>query len=213
MSKVEIIYLGPEEPETFYIKNEQPTVFEILEEIKEPQIDLQPKVKSLNTKEMLEQILKKSGYLEIYDKKNEEDLARLENINELKSLAQDFPNLDDFLIQVALVEQNHLSTGKQINSHQSQAVSLMTMHAAKGLEFANVFIVGMEEGLFPHSRSLLEKDELEEERRLCYVGLTRAKKNLFLSYAQRRLYFGQRSNNQVSRFIADISSDLITVKR
>jgi len=151
--------------------------------------------------------------LELYDKKNEEDLARLENINELKSLAQDFPNLDDFLIQVALVEQNHLATGQQIGQGQKQAISLMTIHAAKGLEFANVFMVGMEEGLFPHSRSMLEKEELEEERRLCYVGITRAKNNLFLSYAQRRLYFGQRSANQISRFVADISPKLLKIQR
>lgn len=175
--------------------------------------DLKPRLDNLNTKEILEQILKKSGYLELYDKKNEEDLTRLENINELKSLAQDFPRLDEFLIQVALVEQNHLATGDQLDKDNKQAVSLMTMHAAKGLEFANVFIVGMEEGLFPHSRSLLEKDELEEERRLCYVGITRAKQNLFLSYAQRRLFFGQRSANQVSRFVADIPPGLLKIQR
>jgi DNA helicase II / ATP-dependent DNA helicase PcrA len=80
----------------------------------------------------------------------------------------------------------------------------MTLHAAKGLEFSVVFMVGMEEGLFPHSRSLMDKNELEEERRLCYVGITRAKQKLYLTYAQRRLFFGQRTNNMISRFILEL---------
>ena len=89
------------------------------------------------------------------------------------------------------------------------AVTLMTLHAAKGLEFPNVFMIGMEEGIFPHSRSLMEKYELEEERRLCYVGITRAKKRLFLTYSKKRLIFGQRSTNTLSRFILDIPKDTI----
>ena len=83
-------------------------------------------------------------------------------------------------------------------------VNLMTLHAAKGLEFPVVFMIGMEEGLFPHSRSLMDKNELEEERRLCYVGMTRAKQKLFLTYARKRLYFGQRTSNIVSRFIMEL---------
>jgi len=85
----------------------------------------------------------------------------------------------------------------------------MTLHAAKGLEFKVVFMVGMEEGLFPHSRSLLDSAELEEERRLCYVGITRAMERLYLTYSQRRLYFGQRSSNMVSRFIVEIPEHLV----
>ncbi len=80
----------------------------------------------------------------------------------------------------------------------------MTLHASKGLEFESVFLVGMEEGLFPHSRSMLEKEEMEEERRLCYVGITRAKKNLFITHAKQRLYFGSLSSNTPSRFISEI---------
>ena len=83
-------------------------------------------------------------------------------------------------------------------------MTLMTLHAAKGLEFPVVFIVGMEEGLFPHSRSLMDKEELEEERRLAYVGITRAKDRLYLTYARRRLYFGQRGEMMRSRFIGEI---------
>ena len=85
----------------------------------------------------------------------------------------------------------------------------MTLHSAKGLEFPFVFIVGMEEGLFPHSRSLMDVQELEEERRLMYVGITRAKNKLYLTYARQRLYFGQRNSNLVSRFLADIPESLI----
>ena len=85
----------------------------------------------------------------------------------------------------------------------------MTMHSAKGLEFNVVFMVGMEEGLFPHTMSLLDPQELEEERRLCYVGITRARNKLILSYARRRLYFGQRASNAVSRFISELPNDLI----
>jgi DNA helicase-2/ATP-dependent DNA helicase PcrA len=85
----------------------------------------------------------------------------------------------------------------------------MTLHAAKGLEFPIVFIVGMEEGLFPHSRSLMDTNQLEEERRLAYVGITRAKEIIYLTYASSRLYFGERISNPPSRFITDIPEELI----
>src|SRR3990170_1886324 len=93
---------------------------------------------------------------------------------------------------------------------KKDAVTLMTFHAAKGLEFSVVFMVGMEEGLFPHSRSLMDRHELEEERRLCYVGITRAKELLFLTYARRRLFFGQRTSNIVSRFILELPKEVLS---
>ena len=93
-----------------------------------------------------------------------------------------------------------------------EAVTLMTLHAAKGLEFEIVFLVGMEEGLFPHSRSLMDKEELEEERRLCYVGMTRAKELLYISYANHRMFFGTRASNHVSRFVAEIPEDTVTAQ-
>ena len=86
----------------------------------------------------------------------------------------------------------------------------MTLHAAKGLEFDNVFMIGMEEGLFPHSRSMLDVGQIEEERRLAYVGMTRAKQKLYLTYASSRLYIGLQSTNLVSRFVVDIPEELIT---
>ncbi|MDP3955534.1 MAG: UvrD-helicase domain-containing protein [bacterium] len=169
-------------------------------------------IKNLSTIEIMDQVLAASDYFSLYDQEDEEDLMRLENIKELRSVATEFPNLCEFLENVALVQQdilpNQQSISQPTNSRPS-AVTLMTMHAAKGLEFPVVFMVGMEEGLFPHSRSLLEKSAIEEERRLCYVGITRAMKHLFLSYASRRLYFGQRSSNMVSRFISEIPEELI----
>jgi DNA helicase-2/ATP-dependent DNA helicase PcrA len=157
--------------------------------------------KKHQTIKILDKVLKATGYLEFYDPEDEKDLARLENIKELRSVAMEFPNLPQFLENVALVEQEYLPEHPVENQKNKEAVTLMTAHAAKGLEFPNIFMVGMEEGLFPHSKSMMEKEELEEERRLCYVGMTRAKDRLFMTYARRRLYFGQRASNPISRFI------------
>lgn len=166
-------------------------------------------VNHLTTLEIIDNVLQETDYLELYNPEVEEDLYRLENIKELRSVATEFPSLVNFLENVALVEQEYLPEHPIKNHQKREAVTLMTMHAAKGLEFPVVFMVGMEEGLFPHSRSLMEKEELEEERRLCYVGITRAKQKVYLTYARRRLYFGQRASNMVSRFISDIPKELL----
>ena len=160
--------------------------------------------KNTSTLALMDAVLQKTAYQEKYARETEENLARLENIKELRSVAQEFPKLNEFLENVALVEAQDTSLRSPDNS-----VTLMTLHAAKGLEFPVIFIVGMEEGLFPHSRSLWDKGELEEERRLAYVGITRAKELLYLSYADRRLYFGQRSSNPPSRFLIDIPEELL----
>ena len=131
----------------------------------------------------------------------------MENIKELRSVAISFPDLTDFLENVALVEQEYFSDKQK--GGKKNGITLMTMHAAKGLEFPIVFIIGMEEGLFPHSRSLMDKSELEEERRLCYVGMTRAKKKLYLTHAKRRLFFGQRTTNTVSRFVLELPEHVV----
>lgn len=164
-----------------------------------------------NTLEIMDLILKETGYLDLYNPKDEEDLMRLENVKELRSVAQEFPNLTQFLENVSLVEQEHLPNRPKSNQDRD-AVNLMTLHAAKGLEFKVVFIAGMEEGLFPHSRSMLEKDELEEERRLCYVGITRAMNRLFLTYTRRRLYFGAYGSSIVSRFLNELPEELIQTR-
>jgi DNA helicase-2/ATP-dependent DNA helicase PcrA len=162
------------------------------------------KLISFTTLELLDTVVEKTHYLELYDANVEDEAYRLENIKELRSVATEFPNLTEFLETIALIEQEYTPKNVKKIEGKRDAVTLMTLHAAKGLEFPIVTIVGMEEGIFPHSRSLMEKEELEEERRLCYVGVTRAKEKLYLTYANRRLFFGTRTSNTISRFIADI---------
>ncbi len=164
---------------------------------------------SLTTLELMDRILDVSGYLELYDANVEEEAYRLENIKELRSVATEFPDLTGFLENVALTEAEYTPDKLAKRDNNRIAVTLMTLHAAKGLEFDTVFMVGMEEGIFPHSRSLMDAESIEEERRLCYVGITRAKKTLVLTFANRRLYFGTRTQNTASRFISDIPSELI----
>lgn len=172
-------------------------------------IDLLKEEKELpSTIDILDLILQKTGYLDTLEDGTDQGKARVENVKELRSVADQFPDLTEFLENVALVE--HIDE-KSKNSPQ-KTITLTTLHQAKGLEWPVVFMVGMEEGLFPHSRSFLNPDELEEERRLCYVGITRAKEKLYLTYTRSRLFFGTRSNNLVSRFIGDIPEKLIEAK-
>ncbi len=172
--------------------------------------EVQPTFKQYNTLEFLDLILATTGYLDYIDDKTEEGKGRVENVKELRSVAEEFPDLTGFLENVALVENGNIPSKRKIgNELNNDAVTLMTLHSAKGLEFPIVFMIGMEEGLFPHSRSMLDVSQLEEERRLCYVGITRAKEKLYLTFTRQRLYFGQRSNNLVSRFLTDIPQELI----
>ena len=166
--------------------------------------------KIYTTLDLMDLVLQKTDYFSKYQTQSEENLMRLENIKELRSVATEFPNIHEFLENVALVEAEQSYKGV-INpqAENKGKITLMTLHAAKGLEFSIVFIIGMEEGLFPHSRSLFDINELEEERRLCYVGMTRAKELLYLTYANRRLFFGQRTSNPPSRFIIDIPEALL----
>lgn len=156
-----------------------------------------------STRKILEKILDITEYLTRYDAKSEEDLSRLENIKELMSVAEEFSDLNDFLQNTALIE------AADSLKEKKQAVTLMTLHASKGLEFKHVFMIGMEEGLFPHARSMMAREEMEEERRLCYVGMTRAKESLYFSHARKRLYFGSIGSNAISRFLGDIEENLL----
>ncbi len=169
----------------------------------------------LTTLEILDSVLQVTNYLSRYKKETEENLGRLENIKELRSVATEFTNINEFLENVSLLEAEQDDSQKLIPNTQradeKNKVTLMTLHAAKGLEFPAVFIVGMEEGLFPHSRSLFDMNNLEEERRLAYVGITRTKEILYLTYAAKRLFFGQRTSNLPSRFITDIPESLLEV--
>lgn len=157
--------------------------------------------------EIIDDIMKITGYLEKLDEDDPTDAARIENIQELRSVASQLPNINDFLEQVALVgsEQNSNVKGEV----EQAAVTLMSLHAAKGLEFGVVFLAGLEEGLFPHSRSLLDREQMEEERRLMYVGITRAKEKLFLSYARRRLLYGGYTPQLPARFLKEIPKSVL----
>lgn len=156
--------------------------------------------------ELLTKVIENSQYLQQFDEEIEEERARIENIKELQSVAAEFTNLSEFLENVALVQSEYYADEKTKDT--KSAVTLMTLHAAKGLEFPIVFLIGMEEGLFPHSRSLMEIEEMEEERRLAYVGITRAKDKLYLSWAKQRIIWGTSGAQNRSRFIDEIDSKL-----
>lgn len=158
-------------------------------------------LETASTDEIIEKLFQKVDYLKLYDAEDEEDFGRLENIKELKSVAVSFPKLIDFLEQVALVESEYSEHEKR--TKDSRQLVLMTLHQAKGLEFDHVFIVGVEEGLLPHSRSIDDQFQLEEERRLFYVGITRAKKSLYITNTKKRFIFGSQNYSIPSRFIED----------
>ncbi len=166
-------------------------------------------LKKLTSLQILESLVTNSGYLDKFDLKDEEDQKRIENIKELKSVAASFPKINDFLENIALVQQEYSLQEKNKKKENRDGVRLMTLHSSKGLEFEVVFLVGFEEGILPHSRSMMDDSEVEEERRLCYVGITRAKDYLYISYATRRLFFGKSSLNEPSRFLLDIPQKLI----
>jgi DNA helicase-2/ATP-dependent DNA helicase PcrA len=170
---------------------------------------IQEKIDTLNLPDQLHFIIDASGYRQmLLDDDTDESRARIENLNELINAATDASergeSLRDFLDHAALVSD-------QDSYDESATVSLMTIHSAKGLEFPVVFVVGLEEGLFPHSRSLIVQEELEEERRLFYVAMTRAQNQLFLSRVRQRRHYGaeSREETEVSRFLDEIPTDLI----
>lgn len=160
-----------------------------------------------------ETLMRKTGYVEMLEsKKTEENAARLENVKELATSIQNYidtreegqePTLDGFLDEIALF------TDLDTKDQSSDFVTMMTMHSAKGLEFPIVFLPGLEEGIFPSGRVISDDMELEEERRLCYVGLTRAKQKLHLCFAKERMLYGRTSANRMSRFIEEIPDDLL----
>ena len=152
-----------------------------------------------STIEFLDLVLEKTNYINWINDGTDEALSRIENIKELRSVASQFLLLSDFLENVALIESTNKATGQEV-----EAVTLMTVHSAKGLEFEHVYMIGMEEGLFPHSQSLMNPEEIEEERRLMYVAVTRAKKKLTLSNSKARLYFGNIQMNMPSRFLIEV---------
>jgi DNA helicase-2/ATP-dependent DNA helicase PcrA len=157
---------------------------------------------------LLDSILSRSGYLaELEAERSVENDSRIENLAELVGMAREYQSVDAFLEQVSLVADTDQLPDPDDPSETG--VVMMTLHAAKGLEFPVVFMVGVEEGVFPHMRALTDPGELEEERRLCYVGITRARQQLFLSHAWCRTLYGSTQYNPPSRFITEIPSGLI----
>lgn len=149
---------------------------------------------------LVDSLLRRIDYMNYLDDKTPQGESRQENVRELISVTQSYQDLglDGFLEEMALI--SDIDSAEFSNN----AITLMTIHAAKGLEFPVVFMVGMEETVFPHSRALYDQSEMEEERRLCYVGMTRAKEELYLTYATSRLLYGGMQHNPPSRFIAEI---------
>ncbi len=174
---------------------------------------LYTETKTIKLAESVDLMLMRSGLLQAHkEDKSEKGLSRAENLKELISATTDFvvrSEHDNMSEIEAFLSDVVLETGEQQADLQTDCVSLMTLHAAKGLEFPVVFIVGMEEQLFPHQMSVNERDGLEEERRLCYVGMTRAMKKLFLSCAEHRQLYGQGQYHRPSRFISEIPEQLM----
>lgn len=172
--------------------------------------DLKKKSETLSLTELIDQVLDQTGMREELIKEDTiESEVRLENLEEFKSITKTFEerngivSLEDFLAEISLVS--------DIEEHKdnNDVVTLMTVHSAKGLEFDYVFLTGMEEGIFPHNNSLMDQEQIEEERRLCYVAITRAKKNLWITNVRKRTIFGMDSYNPTSRFINEIRSELL----
>lgn len=174
--------------------------------------------KGLPLDEVADNTIKASGLIEHYRKeKGERGLARIENMEELVNAAGEFKIEDEELEGMeplqAFLAHAALESGETQAGEHSDCVNLMTLHSAKGLEFPNVYLIGMEEGLFPHQRSMEDLTQLEEERRLCYVGITRAEKALTMIYTQHRRLHGQDYYPQPSRFISELPDELINEVR
>ncbi len=166
-----------------------------------------------NPSSCLQGIIENTHYLEKYNQKDPEDMARLDNIQELFNVASRFDNTLALLENIALVQDGYLANESNYNQNEGNEITMMSLHSAKGLEFPIVFMVGMEEGLLPHSRAIMEESEIEEERRLCYVGITRAKEKLYFSYARSRFTYGYSSNSMPSRFLSEIDQKLLKINR
>ena len=191
------------------------SIFEVINngkelKFKEIIISLQKISESITLTELIDKVLDTSGMkAELISEKSIESEIRLENLEEFKSITKAFEeriglvSLEDFLYEVSLVND------KDEYKDSRHKVSLMTIHSVKGLEYDFVFVLGLEEGIFPHLNSLMSSSETEEERRLCYVAITRAKEKLYLLNARRRTLFGKEGINPPSRFLGEISADLI----
>ena len=203
-----------------HLRSKTPPTSEILKNFDQLLTTLRQEVAQHKITALIKFLLKTIRYQEYLADSSNNAEERWENVKELVNLAQKYDDLKppqgaEKLLEDAVLmsepDQNN-SNFHQPNQKDGGVISLMTLHAAKGLEFPIVFMVGMEEGIFPHSRSVYDPRQLEEERRLCYVGLTRAKKKVFLSFALRRVVFGSIQANLPSRFLGEIPENLTTVE-
>jgi DNA helicase II / ATP-dependent DNA helicase PcrA len=167
--------------------------------------NLASRVQDISVYQLIKAIIDTTKYLDFVDDGTPQGESRKENVQELLSVAEEYNDLgvDGFLEEVALLSDVDNA------DFASDAVTLMTLHAAKGLEFPVVFMVGMEETVFPHSRALYDQSEMEEERRLCYVGMTRAKEELYLLHATSRMLYGGSQHNPPSRFLSEIDGQTV----
>ena len=192
--------VGVSKKATTAFENFSTVIFELMED-----------AENLSISAFVEKVMRKTGYMKELEAEgdNPEALSRIENLKEFIGVAQDFEketqesSVEEFLAQVALV-----ADVDSANFNEDK-VTLMTFHSAKGLEFPIVFMAGMEEGIFPHARTLMDDNELEEERRACYVGITRAEEKLYLTYADERSLYGRETSNPPSRFLEEIPANLI----
>lgn len=175
--------------------------------------ELRQEAKSLSLSQLTVSLLSRTGYLErLKEEGTDEAFSRIENVNELVSLLTELDEGEETISLEAFLDRVSLVTSVDLYEDKENRVSLMTLHCAKGLEFPVVFIIGMEEGLLPHYRRGEEIEDLEEERRLCYVGITRAKERLYLSRAERRSTFGVGRANLPSRFLDELPFELIRIE-
>ena len=170
-------------------------------------------VETSSLKDLASRVIQETGYaVKLQEERSEEAQDRLANLQELLSALEEFERVSAERTLAAFLEQVALISDLEQEGKGRESATLMTLHAAKGLEFPLVFMVGMEERLFPHVRSLEDPEQMEEERRLCYVGMTRARQRLFLTNARRRRIFGQEQYNPPSRFMADIPRELLDME-
>ncbi len=178
---------------------------------------LRAELDDITLTDLVRRVIEDTGYVKaLEEERTIEARIRIENLTELLTATEDFQEqnreatLPAFLDQVALItDMEQQSAGEGKGRTTANSVTLMTLHNAKGLEFPVVFMAGMEEGLFPHSRSAESEEELEEERRLCYVGMTRAKERLILTHASERRIYGYPQANLISRFVEEIPAELV----
>ncbi|MBR6767633.1 MAG: DNA helicase PcrA [Clostridia bacterium] len=173
-------------------------------------IDLTEAMYEKKPAEFVETLIDKTGYVRVLENnKTEENESRIENIRELQGAVSEYERLNPEATLAYFLENVALISDLDAMNETGGAITLMTLHSAKGLEFNNVFLVGMEEGIFPLTKALFDDDLLEEERRLAYVGITRARKRLFLSHARTRMLYNSRNANEISRFVSEIPQRLI----